>query len=194
MKRSIGVKEILFPNPMCVVGAYDEAGKANMAAIAWAGIVASVPPSVGISVRPSRYTHVCIKRRGAFTISVPSLHYLKEADYFGLASGRDADKLAVTGLTAVRGAFVDAPYIEEFPYVLECAVTHSIEIGSHTLFVGEVKDARADAELFDEQGHVDWAAGQIVCYDMSANSYYSVGENVGKAFSVGAGFLQKGGA
>jgi len=191
MKKSIGAKEILFPNPMCVVGTYDEAGKANMVAVAWAGIVASTPPSVGISLRPSRYTHECLEKRGAFTISVPSVQHLKEADYFGIVSGRDVDKLAKTKLTAAKGNFVDAPFIEEFPYVLECEVTKTVEIGSHTLFIGEIKDARADEGLFDENGRIDWSKGELACFDMAAAAYYSIGEKVGKAFSLGKEFLEK---
>ena len=60
--------------------------------------------------------------RQAFTISVPSQSQVKLADYFGLASGRDTDKFAATGLTPVRSELVDAPYVKEFPMVLECKV------------------------------------------------------------------------
>jgi flavin reductase (DIM6/NTAB) family NADH-FMN oxidoreductase RutF len=176
---------------VCIVGSYDKQGKANMAAIAWAGIVNSEPPSVGIAVRPSRYSHACISESGAFTIGLPTEKYIKEADYFGVSSGRDADKLAVTGLTALAGKFVNAPYIDEFPYVMECEVTHSLELGSHTLFVGEIKDIRVDSALLDGKGRVDWEKDGFLCYDMSANTYRLTGAAVGKAFSVGAGFLKK---
>ena len=56
----------------------------------------------------------------AFTISMPSREQAAQADYFGLVSGRDADKLTATGLTPVAAEFVDAPCVAEFPLVVEC--------------------------------------------------------------------------
>ena len=67
-----------------------------------------------------------------------------EADYVGIASGRDVDKFAVAGLTPVRSELVDAPYAEEFPVVLECRLLHIVEIGLHTQFIGEIVDVKAD--------------------------------------------------
>ena len=49
--------------------------------------------------------------------------HLKEADYFGIASGNDVpDKFARSGLTATKSGRVDAPIVNEFPLTLECAV------------------------------------------------------------------------
>lgn len=70
----------------------------------------------------------------------------READFFGRASGRNTDKLAATGLMAVRSELVDAPYLAGGPLVLECAVRHTLKIGLHTMFVGEILDIKAAAE------------------------------------------------
>ena len=43
----------------------------------------------------------------AYTINVPSEKYAKEADYFGIVSGRDADKFKKTGLTPIKSELVD---------------------------------------------------------------------------------------
>ena len=74
-----------------------------------------------------------LMERGAFTVSVPSEEHVREADYFGIASGRDEDKFAVTGLTPVRSELVDAPYVAEFPLVLECRIARSVELGLRTM-------------------------------------------------------------
>ena len=63
----------------------------------------------------------------------------------GIASGRDVDKFAVTGLTPVKSELVDAPYAAEFPVVLECRLLHIVEIGLHTQFIGEIIDVKADS-------------------------------------------------
>ena len=102
MKKSLGAKTILYPTPVLIVGTYDAQGKANGMAAAWGGICCSRPPCVSVSLRAATYSHGCIVARQAFTVSVPSEKYVAEADYYGLASGRDVDKFAVTGLTPVR--------------------------------------------------------------------------------------------
>ena len=62
----------------------------------------------------------------AFTVNIPSENYVKEADYFGMVSGKKEDKFAKTGLTPVKSDIVDAPYISEFLVILECKVIQVI--------------------------------------------------------------------
>jgi transposase-like protein len=50
-------------------------------------------------------------------------------DYFGLVSGRDTDKFAATKLTPVKSDLVDAPFVKEFPLVLECKLVELFELG-----------------------------------------------------------------
>lgn len=83
---------------MFIVGTYDEVGKANAMAVAWGGISCSDPPCVSISTREATYTQGNIIKQGAFTVNIPSEEYVKEADYFGMVSGRDEDKFAKTGI------------------------------------------------------------------------------------------------
>src|SRR5512138_304345 len=135
LKKSIGAKTIIYPTPVLVIGTYDKAGKPNVMTAAWAGICCSAPPCVGVSLRKATYSYGNIVERKAFTVNVPSENYVKEADYFGIASGKDEDKLSKAGLTPVRSEVVDAPYIKEFPLILECRLLRAIEIGLHTQFI-----------------------------------------------------------
>ena len=105
---------------------------------AWAGICCSKPPCVTISLRKATYTYGNIMERQAYTLSVPSDKYVQEADYFGIASGREVNKFTETNLTPVKSELVDAPYVGEFPMVLECKLIHHHEIGLHTHFIGEI--------------------------------------------------------
>jgi len=50
---------------------------------------------------------------------------------------------------------VNAPYIEEFPMVLECKLLHTLEIGLHTQFVGEIVDLKVDEDLVGDKGTPD---------------------------------------
>ena len=185
MKQSIGAKTIAFPTPTWVVGTYDMNGKPNAMTAAWGGICCSNPPCINVSLRKATYSYAGIVENKAFTVSIPSEDYVKEADYFGIASGRDEDKFEASGLTPVRSELVAAPYIGEFPVIIECKLLHTLEIGLHTLFIGEILDIKADEFVIDENGNPDIEKVKPVIYGTGNRSYYSIGCNLGKAFSIG---------
>lgn len=185
MKKSLGSATLAEAAPVWCVGSYDNDGKPNVMTAAWGGICCSKPPCVTVSLQKARYSFAGLKERKAYTVSIPSKRYVKEADYFGIVSGKSVDKFAKTGLTPVNSDLVDAPFIEEFPLILECRVIHVLEIGVHTQFVGEIIDVKADAEVLDEKGKVDTLKLQPFVYGPGSNSYYGITENIGKAFKIG---------
>jgi len=185
MKQSLGAKTLLFPTPVLMVGTYDRDGVPNIMNAAWGGICCSQPPCVSVSLRKATYSYASILERRAFTIGIPSEEQMREADYVGIVSGRDGDKFAVTGLTPVKSDLVDAPYAEEFPFVLECRLLHTLEIGLHTLFVGEIVDAKADAAVLASDGLPDILKIKPLIFDTAHRGYHGIGPCLGKAFSVG---------
>ncbi|EPR44316.1 flavin reductase domain protein FMN-binding protein [Desulfovibrio sp. X2] len=187
MKKSIGANTYAQPTPTWVVGAYDENGRPNVMVAAWGGICCSKPPCVAVSLRAATHTHGLIMHKRAFTVSVPSEKHLRETDYIGIVSGRDVDKFAKTGLTAARAEHVDAPYVAEFPMVVECRVVAVHELGLHTQFVGEIMDVKVDEDCLDENGKASLQTLRPVLFDTCRRSYVGVGEDLGKAFSVGRG-------
>jgi flavin reductase (DIM6/NTAB) family NADH-FMN oxidoreductase RutF len=192
MKKSLGASTLIYPTPTWVVGTYNKAGKPNVMTIAWGGICCSQPPCVAVSLRKATYTFGNIVERKAFTLSVPSVAYAKEADFFGIASGRDVDKLAVTGLRFAHGEYVDAPYVEDFPMVLECKLLHTIEIGLHTQFIGEIMDVKAEEDVLGPDGSVDMNKVNPFVFAPGTRMYYGIGAEIGKAFSIGKEFPKKG--
>jgi len=187
MKKSLGAKTLLYPAPVLVVGTYDKAGKANMMTASWGGICCSQPPCVAVSLRQATYSYLSLMERKVFTISIPSEDYVKEADYFGLVSGRTTDKLEATKLTAVRSKLVEAPYIKEFPLVLECKVVDIAEIGMHTQFVGEVLDAKAEETVLGRDGAIDIKRLRPLVFTPDTQEYYAIGGFIAKVFSAGKG-------
>lgn len=182
--KSLGAKTLVFPLPAWVVGTYDKDGKANAMTIAWGGICCSSPPCVAISLRKATYTYNSILLKKAFTINVPSEKYIKETDYFGIATGRTTDKFAGTGLTPVKSALVDAPYIAQFPLILECSLKNTYELGLHTQFVGEILDVKADESVL-EDGAPSMEKIRPLIFAPEIRDYYGVGSKLGKAFSIG---------
>lgn len=185
MKESLGPTTLIFPTPVWCVGSYDRDGRPNVMTIAWGGICCSKPPCLTISLRKATYTYGNILERGAYTVSVPSVAFAAEADYFGIASGRDQDKFDHSGLTPVRSDLVDAPYVGEFPMILECKLLHHYEIGLHTQFVGEILDVKVDQDKFLEDGKPDILKISPLVYATKSQAYHRVGDYIGRAFEMG---------
>ena len=185
MKTSLGPKTLLYPTPVLVVGTYNPDGKPNVMTASWGGICCSQPPCVNISLRKATYSFQNIVDRKAFTLSIPSEAQVAQADFFGMASGRDTDKFTATGLTPVRSELVDAPYVSEFPLILECRLVHTAELGLHTQFIGEVVDAKIDENALNAQGNVDIRKIKPLLFAPGTREYYAVGDLVAQAFSAG---------
>jgi flavin reductase (DIM6/NTAB) family NADH-FMN oxidoreductase RutF len=185
MKKSIGAKTIVYPTPVFIVGTYDKSERPDAMAAAWGGISCSKPPCVSISLQKHRYTLENIMERKAFTINIPSEYYVDEADYFGIVSGRDNDKFSESGLTPVKSDIVDAPYIKEFPLILECKLFHKVDLGMHIQVTGEIMDVKMDEEVADSNGVPDITKIKPFMYDPAAVSYYGVGKKLGNAFNLG---------
>lgn len=191
MKKSVGAKPLVYPTPVFVVGTYDKAGRPNVMAAAWAGICCSRPPCVSVSLRKATYTHGNIMERRGFTISIPSQDYVKEVDYLGMVSGKNEDKFSATGLTPVKSELVNAPYVKEFTFILECKLSHTVELGLHTQFIGEILDIKADEAVLGEIGLPSIEKVRPFLYAPEYRSYYAVGEFLGEAYSMGKGVRAK---
>ena len=185
MKKSLGAKTLLFPTPLMVVGTYDHEGKPNLMIAAWGGICCSVPPCISISLRKATYTYASIVERKAFTIGIACESIVAEVDFIGMVSGREFDKFKQTGLTFVRSGLVDAPYASEFPVVIECVLRHTLELGLHTQFIGEIVDVKADAEVLQLDGMPDLMKLHAMVFDPAHPGYHKIGPLIAPAFSIG---------
>ncbi len=130
MKQSLGANTFVGATTVWVVGTYDKEGRPNMMTAAWGGVCCSDPPCIGVSLRKATYSYAAVMERKAFTVSIPPADHAKETDFVGIVSGRDVDKWQAANLTPERSQLVDAPYVAEFPLVLECRLLHALDLGS----------------------------------------------------------------
>ena len=174
----------LAPVPVVLVGCGDGKDfKYNLITVAWAGTLSSNPPTIGIGVRPERYSRGLIESSGEFTVNMPNTSMAKEVDYCGVVSGRDVDKFEKCNFTAIPGSKVSAPVVAECPLALECKLKHSLNLGSHILYVAEVVAVQLDSALVDEKNHFDVAKANLLAY--AHGNYFSLGESLGTfGFSV----------
>ena len=188
MKKSLGGIVLVYTMPVWVIGTYGKDGKPNAMTAAAGMVCCRKPPCVGIGLREATYTYHNLLEREAFTVNIPSEVYTKEADYFGMVTGRKEDKFAATGLTPVRSDLVDAPYIDEFPVTLECKLINSMELGSHTLFIGVIQDVKAEETVLGENDLPEIEKVKPLVYDIGNTLYHGVGPFLGKAYSLGKRF------
>jgi len=191
MKMSIGPRTVVYPTPAFLVGSYDDTGRPNLMTVAWGGICCSQPPCVAVSLRKATYSHGNITARQAFTVNIPAEGHERAVDYCGMVSGKTVDKFEACGLTPVKSDLVDAPYVAEFPLILECRLYKTFELGSHTQFVGEIVDVKADPEMLKDPSSPDVEKVRPVIYAPENGHYYALGRSLGKAFSIGRELQRK---
>lgn len=176
MKREKRPSEALYPVPAVMVSCIGNDGKPNIITLAWVGVLCSSPPTIGISIRPGRYSHGLIDETGEFVVNVPGSDLIRELDLCGVVSGRDVDKFKAAGLTPVPASKVKAPLIEECPTNIECKVRNKIHLGSHDLFLGEVVAVHHDEETLGLDGGIDYNKAKPIVYNLG--EYWSLGEKV----------------
>jgi flavin reductase (DIM6/NTAB) family NADH-FMN oxidoreductase RutF len=192
MKYSLPPKTILLPSPVIIIGTYGPDGKPNMMNAAWGGIVSSNPPCISVSIREATLSFHNIQQSEAFTINIPSEKHLKEADFVGMVSGREFDKFKATGLTPEKSKLVNAPIVSEFPYSLECKLVKQVNLGSHTMFIGEIVGMIADSDVLNAKQLPDIEKVRPMLWgSFGSTAYYTIGSKLGDSFSVGNVLKQK---
>lgn len=189
-RKLLRTRAMVSPTPAVIAAAYDGNGRADACTLAFYAPISHVPPCViiGINATQKRKTLKSILAAGVFTIGYPSTDQAVEADYLGVASGYDADKLADVGFTVSEGRTVHAPVIDQMGLTLECRVVHHVVIGSHMQITGEITGIQADEDILDERGNVVLERLRPLIYDEEGLSYHSLGEPVAEAFKTGARF------
>ena len=176
-KQTWKAGNMLYPLPAVMVSVADSSGKQNIITVAWAGTVCTNPPMVSISVRPERYSYHMIEETGDFVINLTTEDLVFATDYCGVKSGRDVDKFKEMKLTPEKADYVSAPLIKESPVNIECKVVKKEELGSHHMFIAEVKAVHVDEAYMNETGKFCLEKSNPIVY--SHGQYFSLGELLG---------------
>ena len=176
----------LFPMPMVLVGSVVE-GKANFMAVGWVSRVNFKPSLFAVALGP-HHTNKGIDENKEFSINIPDVSLIEKTDYCGLVSGSKTDKSDI--FNVFYGDLGKAPLIEDCPVCMSCAVYDVVKLPSNTLYIGEPK------EVFTEEKYVTDSMPDIekihpFTLTMPDNRYWSVGENIGKAWQIGKSLKKK---
>lgn len=180
MRKNFGVKPFLAPQPVLIIGTYDENGAPNAMNAAWGGVCGANEVMVDLG---SHLTTDNILKTKAFTISIADGKHVKECDYVGVVSGKDApDKMRKAGFTVTKSEFVNAPIINELPLALECELKEVLPGGK---YIGEIKNVSICECALDADGNPDFEKLDVIVFDPVNNGYYRLGDKVGNAFKDG---------
>ena len=181
MKKNFGVKNWLFPMPVLMIGTYDEEGTPDMMNAAWGGI--SFDDQITICIDTAHKTWANIASRKAFTVAFGTAETAVPCDYLGIVSGNDTPgKVAKSGFTPVKSAFVDAPVMAELPLVLECVLVSMNAENCNV--VGKIVNCAVEESVLTD-GKPDVAKMKPLCFDPCQHVYRLMGEVAARAFSCG---------
>ena len=181
MRKNFGSKSWLYPMPVLIIAAYDEAGVPNAMNAAWGGMFTD--EHIGICISQGHKTTKNILATGAFTVSMATAEQVVACDYVGIVSGnREHDKVAKAGFTTERSEVVNAPIIKELPMTLECEMVSYDEESCH--LVGRIVNVSADESILTD-GKIDYAKLRPITYDPVNHHYVELGAKAGNAFSDG---------
>jgi len=178
-KITIGPMPYMSVMPTLLVGT-NVKGKANFMTAAWATVACMAPPMVCVAINKTRYTTKGIEENKTFSLNVPSAKQVVKTDYCGIVSGVREDKGKV--FTSFYGKLKTAPLAEECPVNIECTLFKSVDCGSHVLYIGEVVEIHVDKACVAD-GKPDTANADPIVY--AQGTYWQVGKQAGKAFSIG---------
>lgn len=137
------VYQLIEPGPVVLLTtSYD--GKANVMTMSWHMMMEFTPPRIACIVSGADYSFIALTRTEECVIAIPSADMAEKVVAIGNCSGRDTDKFADIGLTALPAAKVSAPLIAECFANLECKVVDQDFVERYNLFVLEVVKAWHD--------------------------------------------------
>ena len=180
-RKNYGAKPLSLPQPVWILGTYDENGVPNAMNAAWGGI--SEENELAVCLSPGHKTCLNFAKTGAFTVSMADAAHAAACDYVGIATGlKTSDKFARAGFTAVKSELVNAPIIRELPICIECRV---IEFNKDSCILrGEIVNVSVDESVLTD-GKLDMAKAAPLCFDPFNMAYHVIGEKVGLAWGIG---------
>lgn len=124
------------PNALALVGSAHD-GERNGMTTSWITQLSMEPVLIGIGVDNTAVTHRLISASGAFTVNLWDSDDTRVFVKFSKPANDDGERL---NGRAVHTAMTGAPLFDEALAWVDCEVRHTLDLGTHTLFVGEVVD------------------------------------------------------
>ena len=182
--KNFGPKAWMLPQPVLIIGTYNDDGTPNAMNAAWGGQwdMKEIMISMG-----AHATTENLDRCPDFTVSFATRDTMVAADFVGIVSAKnDPAKMQKTGWTAVKSEYVNAPVFTDFPMTLECRIVKKIDVSDEGYYiVAEIVNIVVDEQYLDADGKPDIDKMALITYNPINHAYHALGAQVGKAFSDG---------
>jgi flavin reductase (DIM6/NTAB) family NADH-FMN oxidoreductase RutF len=176
-----------YPMPVSLVGTHVN-GKPNFLAVAWFTMASYKPPRISITLGKGHYSNPGIKENQTFSVCLPSEDMVEVTDYCGIVSGKKNDKSRIFDL--FYGELKTAPMIKDCPLNMECKLVEIVESGLNEIFIGEIVGTYTE-EKFLTDGKLDFRKMKPLILSQPDTSYWSLGEPIAKAWSIGKTYKAK---
>lgn len=188
MRRDLGAKAYLYPQPVLIISSYDEDGNIDVMNAAWGGM--SDYKKISMCIDRGHRTTANILKSRAMTIAMADSEHVVQCDYVGIVSAnKEPRKVEKSGFTFTRSEKVNAPIINELPFTFECnLISYDNE---SEIMVCEIVNISADERILDKNGKIDLSVFHPITFDAANNAYVELGRKVGNAFKDGTALIKK---
>lgn len=177
-RKSIGTRHEMIVQPTFIIGTFNQDGTPDFAPITWVSKTCEEGDTclIVISMHGTKQTKQNVLRTGRFTVNLATTKMLPLVDYFGQTSGKAGPKDALP-YTWDRAACVDAPALDESPWVCECEVARQVTTGESDTFFAWIRNVQVDERINADGWGIDLTAFDPVIY---SGSYHSLGKYLGE--------------
>ena len=182
MRKQLKINPIIYPQPVLMVGTYDENGIPDLMNAAWGCAIDY--NMIGICMTLSHKTVKNFLKSNCFSVSMATTETIKDADFVGVVSANECEnKVSKTSLHAEKASAINAPCFKEFPVCIECELDHIDE--ETGMVYGKIVNVTADESVLDDKGNFDLSKANGILFDQASGRYFKIGEPLAKAFSIG---------
>ena len=182
--KSFGQKPWVMPQPVLIIGTYNNDGTPNAMNAAWGGQwdMKEIMISMG-----AHATTENLNRCADFTVAFATQSTLVASDFVGIVSAKnDANKMKKTGWAFMKSENVNAPVFGDFPMTLECRLKEKIgEDENGYNIIAEIVNILVDEAYIGADGMPDVEKMELIAYEPVHHGYIAFGGRVGNAFSDG---------
>lgn len=186
-KANLGSKVLMYPIPIALFGSVVK-DKPNYSLVGNVGIMSLGPATLYISSHKSHYTNIGVRENKTFSVNFPSSDLVVESDFCGIATGHKTDKSEI--FKTFYGKLKTAPLIEECPVNISCYVIKEFPVGGMDVFIGKIDETFVNEDLVSNGKRPDAITIDPLLY-ASDLYYYTIGEQIARAFSIGKGYKKK---
>jgi flavin reductase (DIM6/NTAB) family NADH-FMN oxidoreductase RutF len=129
------------PSGLYIVGSTDRAQRRNGMTLNWATQVSFDPKMLGVGIEQHAFTHELVTAGGVFSLCIIDREDRAIVRKFTKPVDVDLDARTLNGFPYLDGPATGAPVLSQAVAYVECEVRQAVDLGGHTLFLGEIVNA-----------------------------------------------------